>query len=265
MSPEAPIFIILNVFSFILGVVVGSFLNVCIHRLPREESVVRPRSRCPRCGSGIRAYDNIPVLSWLILRGRCRNCGERISAIYPFVELLNGTLALFLFLRFGPSIEFLALFLFTSALVAVTFIDLEHQIIPDVISLPGIVIGFAFSFFIPTVGWGSSLAGILAGGGSLLLVAYGYELLTKKEGMGGGDIKLLAMMGAFLGWKSIPFIIFASSLVGSVVGIALMLLQKKDSKLAIPFGPFLALGAVIYIFFGDEIIHWYFSLAAPPR
>lgn len=256
-------FLILSIFSFVLGAVVGSFLNVCIYRLPAEESVVSPPSRCPSCGKRIRPWDNIPILSWLLLRGKCRACGVNISARYPLVELLNGLLTLALFLKFGPTPTFLVLFVFCSALVAITFIDLDHQIIPDVISLPGIVIGFACSFVLPWLGWKSSLIGIVAGGGSLLLVAWLYELFTKKEGMGGGDIKLLAMMGAFLGWRAVPFILFASSLIGSVIGITVMLAQKKDSKLAIPFGPFLAAGAVLYIFFGKAIILWYLNLSTP--
>lgn len=250
------------IFSFLLGAAVGSFLNVCIYRLPAGESVVSPPSRCPACGAGIRPWHNIPVLSWLILRGKCRDCGAPISPRYLFVELLNGLLTLALFLKFGPSSTFLVLFVFCSALVAVTFIDLDHQIIPDVISLPGIVIGFACSFVLPWLGWKSSLIGIVAGGGSLLAVAWLYELFTKKEGMGGGDIKLLAMMGAFLGWRAVPFIIFTSSLIGSVIGVTLILIQKKDGKLAIPFGPFLAAGAVLYIFFGRAIITWYLTLGA---
>lgn len=258
MSP----FAIFALFAFALGAAVGSFLNVCIYRLPAGESVVSPPSRCPACGAKIRPWDNIPVVSWLLLRGACRDCGVRISPRYALVELLNGLLTLALFLKLGPTPGFLVLFLFCSALVAITFIDLDHQIIPDVISLPGIVIGFACSFFLPWLGWKSSLIGIVAGGGSLLLVAWLYELFTKKEGMGGGDIKLLAMMGAFLGWRAIPFVIFASSLIGSVVGVTLMLVQKKDSKLAIPFGPFLAFGAVLYIFFGKTIILWYLNLGA---
>lgn len=254
--------LIFHLFSFILGAVVGSFLNVCIYRLPAGESVVSPPSRCPSCGTRIRPWDNVPILSWLILRGRCRSCRAKISARYPLVELINGLLTLALFLKFGPTLTFAVLFIFCSALVAITFIDLDHQIIPDVISLPGIALGFAASFFLPWLGWLNSLIGIVAGGGSLLLVAWLYERLTGKEGMGGGDIKLLAMMGAFLGWRAVPFIIFASSLVGSVIGLTVMMLQKKDSKLAIPFGPFLALGAVLYIFFGKAIILWYLSIGA---
>lgn len=256
MSPHT----IYALFSFVFGMVVGSFLNVCICRMPKDESIVSPPSHCPHCNYQIRWYDNIPVISYLFLRGRCRGCGARISPQYPLVELLNGIITLFLFLRFGPTLAFAVLFVFCSALVVITFIDIEHQIIPDEISLSGIVIGFVMSFFLQGHNWLNSLLGILLGGGSLLLVAYGYQWLTGKEGMGGGDIKLLAMMGAFLGWKSIPFIILASSLVGSVVGVSIMLLQKKDSKLAIPFGPYLAFGAVLYIFYGRPLIEWYLNL-----
>lgn len=256
MSPHT----IYSLFSLVFGMVVGSFLNVCICRMPKDESIVSPPSHCPQCNYQIRWYDNIPVISYLLLRGRCRGCGARISLQYPLVELLNGIITLLLFLRFGPTLAFAVLFVFCSALVVITFIDIEHQIIPDEISLPGIVIGFVMSFFLQGHNWLNSLLGILLGGGSLLLVAYGYQWLTGKEGMGGGDIKLLAMMGAFLGWKSIPFIILASSLVGSVVGVSIMLLQKKDSKLAIPFGPYLAFGAVLYIFYGSPLIEWYLNL-----
>lgn len=239
---------------------VGSFLNVCIYRMPRGESIVFPPSHCPGCGFRIPFYDNVPIISYLILRGKCRSCKAPISFQYPLVELINALLTMFLFMRFGPTFAFLVLFLFCSAMVVVTFIDLEHQIIPDSISLPGIVLGFIFSFFIPGFGWRNSLIGIAVGGGSLLLVAYGYQLIAKKEGMGGGDIKLLAMMGAFLGWKAVLFIIFVSSLIGSVIGITVMLIRGADSKLAIPFGPFLAAGAVLYIFFGRQAIHWYLTL-----
>jgi leader peptidase (prepilin peptidase)/N-methyltransferase len=257
MSPP----VIFPFFAFAFGMIVGSFLNVCICRMPKNESIVTPPSHCPLCSYQIRWYDNIPLVSYMLLRGKCRGCGARISLLYPFVELLNGILTLLLFLRFGPSYEFAALFVFCSALVVITFIDLEHQIIPDEISLSGIVTGFALSFVLNGHTWLNSLFGILLGGGSLLLVAYVYHWLTGKEGMGGGDIKLLAMMGAFLGWKAVPFIIFASSLIGSLVGISIMMFQKKDSKLAIPFGPYLAFGAVLYIFYGKPLIQWYLGLS----
>jgi leader peptidase (prepilin peptidase)/N-methyltransferase len=255
-------YLMLSLFVLITGMLIGSFLNVCICRMPKGESVVFPPSHCPQCDYRIRWYDNIPLFSYLLLRAKCRGCGLHISLQYPLVELLNGLLTLALFLRFGPTFDFLVYFLFCSALVVITFIDLEHQIIPDEISLSGIVIGFVFSFFLQGHSWLNSLLGILLGGGSLLLVAYGYQWLTGKDGMGGGDIKLLAMMGAFLGWKSIPFIIFASSLIGSVIGITIMLIQKKDSKLAIPFGPYLAFAAVVYIFYGRQIIHWYLNVGS---
>lgn len=270
-------YVIYALIAFVFGALVGSFLNVCICRMPQGESVVSPPSHCPNCDYRIRWYDNIPVLSYLMLQGKCRSCRTRISPQYPLVELLNGLLTLALFLKLFPErllaqapleiilkqgFIFAVLFVFCSSLVVVTFIDLEHQIIPDTITLPGIVIGFVASFFIPEFGWVNSLIGIVAGGGSLLLIAYGYELLTKKEGMGGGDVKLLAMMGAFLGWKAIIFIIFTSSLIGSVVGVTLMLVKKKDGSLAIPFGPFLAGGAILYVFYGRRIIHWYLSMGS---
>ena len=253
--------LIYPLFAFVFGMVVGSFLNVCICRMPKDESIVSPPSHCPHCSYQIRWYDNIPVVSYLLLRGKCRGCGARISIQYPLVELLNGVLTLLLFLHFGPTLAFAALLLFCSALVVITFIDIEHQIIPDEISLPGIVLGFVLSFFLKGHTWLNSLLGILAGGGSLLLVAYSYQRLTGKEGMGGGDIKLLAMMGAFLGWKAVPFIIFTGSLIGSVIGVSIMLFQKKDSKMAIPFGPYLAFGAVLYIFYGKPLIRWYLGLS----
>jgi leader peptidase (prepilin peptidase) / N-methyltransferase len=255
-----PLPVLLDIFAFIFGAVVGSFLNVCICRIPQGDSIVSPPSHCPACGCRIPFYDNIPLVSWLLLRGKCRACRAPISSQYPLVELITALLTLFLFMRFGPTFPFVVLFLFCTAMVVITFIDLEHYIIPDVISLSGIVVGFACSFFIPSLGWQNSLLGILAGGGSLYLVATLYQMFTGKEGMGGGDIKLLAMMGAFFGWRAVPFIIFTSSLVGSVIGVAVMLVQKKDAKLAIPFGPFLALGAILYIFFGRQVLHWYLNL-----
>lgn len=196
----------------------------------------------------------------MVLRGRCRGCGEHISIQYPLVELLTALLLLFLFIRLGVTVQFGVMTLLVLALIVVTFIDLEHQIIPDSISLAGIAVGFAASFLPMSPGWPSSLLGILVGGGSLLLIATAYEKLTGKEGMGGGDVKLLAMLGGFLGWKAVPFIIFTGSLVGSIVGIMAMSIQKKGADLKVPFGPFLAFGAILYIFFGEEIIAWYLRL-----
>jgi leader peptidase (prepilin peptidase) / N-methyltransferase len=252
---------------FVFGLVLGSFLNVCIYRLPASRSIVRPRSQCPLCGHPIRARDNIPVLSYLLLRGRCRDCGARIPLRYPLVELLSGTFAAMTVARFGLGWQALLVYALVAALLVITFIDLDHRIIPDVISLPGIPIGLAASFLAPILnaapsGWISpseSIIGILAGGGSLFLVAWGYQLLTRREGMGGGDIKLLAMIGAFIGWKGVLFTIFVASLTGTLAGMALICRKRGDMKLAVPFGPFLAVGAIAYLFMGPELWRWYIA------
>ena len=252
------------IFAFIFGITVGSFLNVCIYRLPQKKSIVTPPSSCTSCGKRIRFYDNIPILSYFILRGRCRYCGAGISLLYPAVELASGLISMALLTRFNifnhSLPQYFIFFTFISALICISFIDLEHMIIPDVISLPGIVLGFLISLFSPQVTWIDSLLGIVAGGGILYLVALVFELLRKKEGMGGGDIKLLAMIGAWLGWKAIPFVILSSSLVGAVLGSAALLLSRKGIQARLPFGPFLAFGAILYIFFGKELIEWYFKV-----
>lgn len=242
---------------FCFGAVVGSFLNVCIYRIPAEKSIVSPPSSCPACGHRIRWFENIPIVSYLLLRGRCSACRIKISPRYPAVEALTGLLFALTFYYFGFSAATLVYLIFVAALVVITFIDLDHQIIPDVISLPGVLVGFVSSFFVPELFWYSSIFGILLGGGSLLAVAWGYEKLTGREGMGGGDIKLLAMFGAFLGWQAVFPVIFLASLAGTLVGVPFMLAQKGDSRLAIPFGPFLALAAVIYLFWGQMLIGWY--------
>ncbi|MEX1325794.1 MAG: prepilin peptidase, partial [Desulfobacterales bacterium] len=214
---------LIEVSIFIFGLCIGSFLNVCIYRLPASKSIVHPRSMCSNCGTLIAAYDNIPVLSYLWLKGRCRHCQIKISLRYPIVELLGGLLALGTFLKFGLTLEALIYYLFCAALLIVTFIDIDHRIIPNVITLPGIPICFAASFALPTITYKEALLGILIGGGSLFLVAWIYSLITKKEGMGGGDIKLLAMMGAIVGWQGVLFTIFVASLVGTLAGLAAML------------------------------------------
>jgi len=244
-------------FVFALGAIVGSFLNVCIVRLPRGESLIRPPSHCPHCNKPITFYDNIPIISYMILRGKCRSCKNSISVQYPVVEALTGLMTVALFMKYGPTVQFLLLFLFSSALLVITFIDLAHQIIPDTISIPGIPCGLGASLLIPMVSWQESLLGILVGGGLLLFIAGGYKWITGRDGMGGGDIKLLAMMGAWLGWKAIPFIILASSLIGLLIGGGSGLLLKKSLRAKIPFGPFLAIASLLYIFFGPEIIRWY--------
>jgi leader peptidase (prepilin peptidase)/N-methyltransferase len=245
----------LSFFVALFGALVGSFLNVVIVRLPEEGgSVVFPASHCPVCKKPIAWYDNIPLVSFFLLRGRCRQCQARISLRYPLVEGAMALLALALYQHFGLTLLFPIYFIFCAALLAVIFIDLQHQIIPDVISLPGIVLGFGFSFVNPFVTWQDAGLGILFGGGSFYLVALTYYLLTKREGMGGGDIKLLAMIGAFLGWQSLPFVIFGSSLLGVVAGVWAMIEQRKGGKTVIPYGPFLAMAALLYLFFRQEII-----------
>lgn len=251
---------------FIFGSVVGSFLNVCIARLPKGESVVSPPSHCPLCDTPIPFYDNIPLISYLWLRGRCRFCGERISPRYFIVEFLMAFFSVLLLSRFGLGLAFFVNFLFVAALIVITFIDLDVRIVPDVISLPGIAVGLVVSIvnsqwsmvqslLLPTPL--SSALGILLGGGILLLVAWAYQLFTGVEGMGGGDIKLLAMIGAFLGWPSVPVALFFASLTGSVVGLIFMLRKGVDSKYALPFAPFLCLGALCYLFFGDALLALY--------
>jgi leader peptidase (prepilin peptidase)/N-methyltransferase len=246
--------------SIIFGAIVGSFLNVCIIRLPKEESIVTPGSHCPHCKNPIKFYDNIPMLSYFILKGRCRYCNEPISFQYPLIEGLTAIGSPIIFMKFGLSLSYLFFFSFVAALIVITVIDLYHQIIPDVISIPGIGVGLLGSLIIPYITFFSSLIGILVGGGSLFLVATLYQWFFKREGMGGGDVKLLAMIGGFLGWKSVILTILLSSFIGSITGIAIMLLKGKDFKYAIPFGPFLSLGAVISLFYGESLIRWYFGL-----
>jgi leader peptidase (prepilin peptidase) / N-methyltransferase len=275
----------LSVFSILFGALIGSFLNVCICRLPEEQSIVSPGSHCPQCKKTIQWYDNIPVVSYLLLRGKCRTCQCSISVQYPLVEGMTALLSLLLFIRFGPTLSYFVYFSFAAALIVITVIDLYHQIIPDVISLPGIGAGLLASWFIPHLSfvdgllrWAlfqanrvglnliphvyfvDALLGVLLGGGSLLLVIQLYYWLRKGEGMGGGDVKLLAMIGAFLGWKAVIVTIILSSLIGSIVGVALMIWKGRDLKYAIPFGPFLSLGAVIFLFYGENLIRGYLAL-----
>lgn len=252
---------IVQIFSLLLGCTIGSFLNVVIYRLPREKSIVSPPSACPACQKPIRFYDNIPILSYILLRGKCRSCGAKISMRYLLIELLTGLLFLFLFRKFGFTFELLVFMIFISLLIAISVIDLDFQIIPDVLSLGGIIVGFLlailrpfFRYLDPKFGILDSLYGILLGGGILFAIAWLYEFFTKREGMGGGDIKLLGMIGAFCGIKGVIFSLVSGSVAGTLVGIPLMLAKGKDSKYAIPFGPFLSLGALIYVFKGESLI-----------
>lgn len=269
--PTTDIFI--YVISFIFGTVIGSFLNVCIYRIPREKSIVLPGSHCTSCDHPISFYYNIPILSYIVLGGKCQNCNSRISGRYPVVELITGLLFLATVWEFGLGIETLFYLLLISSLIAITFIDLEHKIIPNVISYPGIVVGILYSALITD--WNNfgqaiqafnetqnffsllrelpildSIFGIILGGGILLLTAYLYKALKKRDGMGMGDVKLLAMIGAFFGWEGVLFVIFLGSILGSVIGISIIIAKKGDLKYALPFGPFLSIAAVVYIFTG---------------
>ena len=272
------------VILFLFGLIIGSFLNVCIVRLPREESIVRPASRCPRCGAAIAWYDNIPVLSFLLLRGKCRRCGQPISWRYPAVELLNGLLYLWTFAELGLTGEALLVMLLCSSFLVITFIDLDHLIIPDVITLPGIAVGLALAPFfmapldVPLpfhlgrvlplsgqypVALANSVIGLLFGGGPLFLIGWVWEKLRKVEAMGGGDVKLMAMVGAFIGWKGALLTIFLGAFSGAVVGVALIALKKHESDKVIPFGPYLVMGALTSLFYGPALIGWYFGLLTP--
>lgn len=265
--------------AFIIGICIGSFLNVCIHRLPLDESVVSPRSRCPQCGTLIAWYDNLPIVSWLLLRARCRTCQTPIAARYPMVEAITGIFAVCAVALFGPTVQAVIAFGFSAALVCVTFIDVDHFIIPDEVSLPGIVIGLAVSALPSGIGLENAALGALLGGGILWAVAFGYEFLTGREGMGFGDVKLLAMIGAFLGWQAVPLVLVAASVTGSFAGVGVMIVQgisgagrrvvrqlgagalcpfvrRAAQRTAIPFGPFLALGALIALYEPSFRVPW---------
>ncbi len=250
----------LDLSIFLFGLVVGSFVNVCIYRLPRHESIAFPASHCPNCKTPVRPWHNIPIIGFLMLMGKCRACESRISWRYPLVELLHGLGFLFILRQFGPSPQTLVYLAFFSSLVAVIFIDLSHQIIPDVITLPGIVIGVVAASTILPPGPLDSIIGLFLGGGIFYLVAILSLKILKKEGMGGGDIKLIAMIGAFLGWQGVLLTIFLASLSGAIIGILMILLRGRSRADLIPFGPYLAFGAVTSLFWGSGILHWYFSL-----
>lgn len=239
--------------SGVFGALMGSFGNVCILRVPEGRSIVSPGSSCPRCKKPIAWYDNIPILSWFILGGRCRKCGARFSWRYPLIEALMAVLAVAHVWCLGLAWPTLVYFLFSFVLVIIAVIDIDHRIIPNVLSLPGIVVGFLLSFVLPHLTWRDSLLGILAGGGVLWAVAEIYLLLRKQEGMGMGDVKLLAMIGAFLGWKSLLFVILVSSLSGAVVGLTVIAVKGEDMKYQIPFGTFLSGGAILYLLCGPQL------------
>jgi len=253
---------ILNkLFIFFLGSCIGSFLNVCIYRMPRKMSIVSPRSQCPNCKKFIAWYDNIPVLSFALLRRKCRRCGSKISFRYLFVEILAGLLVLFLFSNYGVSIDFVVYTVLFCSLTVVTFIDIDYQEIPDSISITGIFAGLLVSALYPHLqgantnlaAFLSSMTGALAGGASIYLVGMIGKAVFRKEAMGGGDVKLLAMIGAFLGWRMAVITFFTAPFLGSVVGIALKI---KTGQSLIPYGPFLSLASFIALFWGNDILMW---------
>lgn len=262
-------FVVANLYDYVItvvfGLLIGSFLNVCIYRIPEGLSIVRPGSRCPSCGTPISPFDNIPVLSYIFLLGKCRHCGKRISPRYPFVEALNAALYIAVLHRYGLGWHVPVYLALVSALIVITFIDLDHWIIPDVITLPGIVIGLlAGSLLLPDpflralpLGPQASFVGAALGYCLYYAVRKISSAVLKQEAMGGGDVKLMAMLGGFLGWKAVLLTTFAGSLLGSVLGIVLMLFLGKSRKLAIPFGPFLAVGALISLLWGQDLLYWY--------
>jgi leader peptidase (prepilin peptidase) / N-methyltransferase len=264
------------VLALLVGLAIGSFLNVCIHRIPREQSVVWPGSRCPTCAAPIAWYDNLPLLSWLRLAGQCRACHAPISARYPLIELLTAGLAALSVARFGVTPWAAVAVAFVCALVVVSVIDLDHGIIPDVISLPGILVGLAVSALVPGgVGLWDAFAGAVLGGGLLWAVAAGYQRAAGLEGLGLGDVKLLAMIGAFLGWQSLPAVLLVASITGSLGGLALITsrrgrtrarrvlralgpgaLARHLRRTPLPFGPFLALGALAALYVPALQLPW---------
>lgn len=244
---------------FVVGLVIGSFLNVCILRIPRGESIIRPGSRCLQCKTPIFWFDNVPLLSFIRLRARCRWCGGKIAWRYPLVECLNGVSYLGIVCKFGWTRSALVYALFLSLLLVVTMIDLDHFVIPDVITLPGLVIGFFAAAFILPVGWTGSLPGIALGGGIPWMLAAVSPYLFGKEGMGGGDIKLLAMIGAFLGWQHVCMTLFLASCAGAMVGIGLMAFRDMERGQYLPFAPFLSAGAMASLFFYQELLGIYES------
>ena len=242
----------------VAGLLVGSFLNVCIYRVPRRESIVWPASRCTECGRHLAWYENVPVLSWLLLRGRCRTCGAGISSMYPLVELTTAVLFAAGALVYGPSGLLVVRLVFGCALIVLFAIDLRHRVLPDVITLPGIAVGLAASGFVPP-GWLSSLVGIIAGGGILFAIAEAYYRVRGQQGLGMGDVKMLAMVGAFLGWPLMILTLVFASFAGSIVGVSLIASGRGGLQAALPFGTFLAVGAIVAAAVGDPVLTWYLA------
>jgi leader peptidase (prepilin peptidase)/N-methyltransferase len=245
-------------FVVLFGLCIGSFLNVCMYRLPRRESLVSPGSRCTSCSRSLSWYENIPVASWIVLGGRCRTCRAPVSGLYPAVELLTAATVLGAYLLYGLTALGIVRALFACSLIVLFVTDLQHKILPNVITLPGIVVGFISSLFLPP-GWFDSLIGILVGAGTLFAIAETYYRLRGQEGMGMGDVKLLGMIGAFLGWKLVLLTLVLASVAGSIAGGVLIATGRGDAKYALPFGTFLAVGAIISAIGGTRVVDWYFG------
>ena len=238
------------------GLAVGSFLNVCIYRLPRDQSVVAPRSSCPACGRDLKWFENVPVLGWLLLRGRCRTCRGRISSLYPIVEVVTPLLFILQYWDVGWTPLLVVRLVFCSAMVVLFVIDLQHRLLPNAITVPGIGVGLAAALVLEP-GWRAALLGVVVGGGGLLLVAEVYYRLRHEEGLGMGDVKMLAMIGAFLGWQPMLVTLLLASLLGSIVGLGMLVLGLGDSKYALPLGSFLAFAAVVTTSAGEQLTRWY--------
>jgi leader peptidase (prepilin peptidase)/N-methyltransferase len=241
------------------GLAIGSFLNVVIHRLPLGESLVSPGSRCPSCGAALRAVDNIPVVSYVVLLGRCRRCRTRISPRYPLVELATAALFVLHYFVFGWTPLLAVRLVFAASMVALFAIDLEHRLLPDKITLPGLGAGLVASLFLPP-GIRDAVIGAFVGGGVLWGIGEAYYRYAGEEGMGGGDVKMLAMIGAFLGWQLVLITLVLSSVTGAVIGVIVIALRRGDMKYALPFGTFLSLAAIIASLYGEPMVQWYTGL-----
>jgi leader peptidase (prepilin peptidase)/N-methyltransferase len=249
-----------KIIIIIFGLSWGSFLNVVIYRLPRRQSLIRPPSSCPACGQTIKPYDNIPLISFLLLKGKCRHCGASISWRYPLVEVLTAASFLLLYLHLGLSLHFFASALFTSGLISLGFIDFDHQLLPDEITLPGFILWLVYTFFRPDLNFGQGILGALTGAAFLLLVYGLYYLLRKKEGLGLGDVTMMLFIGSFLGWRGALFTLVLASFTGALVGLFFISFRKKDMHYALPFGTFLAPSAYVALLWGERIIQAYLHL-----
>jgi len=245
-------------FLFVVGLVLGSFYNVCIHRYLSGESIVSPGSHCPGCLTRLRWWENLPLVSYVLLRGRCRSCGVAISPRYPAVELISGIWLAALYLEFGLGAAWAVYLVLGGLLIVLSFIDLESFVLPDVMVLPGAVAAFACASLVLDLGWMASLLGAVAGAGGFFLLQKGYKLLKGVEGLGSGDIKLMLLLGALIGWRLLPLMIFLSAICGLAVSLIYILSPRgRGMQTAIPFGPFLSLGAMLTILWGPEIWQWY--------